>query len=100
MIRIPAGHLPILAGRFSSQSTKRERKKAFNAIVQVVVTLGYVKRKLDITDVSIGSDLVGQGWLYLHERDSQVVTTVGLAPKTEALAKQGQKVDGTFRNEV
>lgn len=58
-----------------SDGTERERKKAFNRFASAVSALFNVPKQ-SITDVSIGVDANGTEWLYAHQRDSAVVTTV------------------------
>jgi hypothetical protein len=80
MIRIPVTNLPTLVERLNSGTNKREVKRIFNMMAKVVVALGFAKRTMDITDLSVGMDSQGQRWLYVHERDSAVVTSVSGQP--------------------
>jgi hypothetical protein len=80
MIRIPVSDMPRLKLILIGTATKRERKAAFNRVASAVGAL-FSLPKSSITDVSLGLDAQGVEWLYVHQRDTAVVTTVsGNAP--------------------
>jgi hypothetical protein len=84
MIRLSGRHHPLvneLIDSLAKAQTKGRRKAVFNAVKVILNQPDVIGVQVDfrnVTAFSIGYDSLGEQWLFIHEKDSQLVTTVGM----------------------
>lgn len=58
-------------------STTKPRRKALVGVMKSMLSAKDLASPLNVTAISLGFDNNGELWIFIHEKDSQVLTTLG-----------------------